>query len=68
MGKKFVSTSEALSQLPFDITRQALYQLIKAGELIEGTHYIDIRSPGGVRATYRIDPNAVADYFTNVNR
>jgi hypothetical protein len=63
MDKKFVSTANAINQLPFDINRQSLYNLIKAGELKEGIHYIDIRKPGGKRSTYRLNVEAICKYF-----
>jgi hypothetical protein len=61
---KFVSTSDALNLLPFDITRQYLYHLIKSGELKSGHHYIDIRSPDSKRPTYRLSVERLLEYFS----
>ena len=60
---KFVPTTEAINRLPFTITRQYLYHLIKSGELENGKHYIDIRSPESKRPTYRISIENLFDYF-----
>lgn len=61
---RFIPTSEALTKLPFSITRQYLYHLIKSGELRSGEHYIDIRSPESKRPTYRLDVDKLLEYFS----
>lgn len=60
---EFIKTSEALTRLNLDISRQHLYHLIKSGELTEGREYIDVRSPNSKRPTYRVNVDALRRYF-----
>lgn len=59
----FIPTSQALNQLGCEISRQHLYHLIKSGELKNGTHYIDVRSPNSKRPTYRVCVETLQEYF-----
>jgi hypothetical protein len=60
---KFIPVTEALKRLPFSITRQHIYHLIKAGVLTSGVEYIDIRSVDSKRPTYRVNIERLTEYF-----
>jgi hypothetical protein len=59
----FVPTTKALNELNLNISRQHLYHLIKSGELENGKHYIDVRSPNSKRPTYRVCVSELQNYF-----